>query len=170
MPNWVVFVVRLTLGVAGSALMTWIGWKLGGRTYALIAFVISTPLIGVAIARPLVELAHEGMGWLVAQPMAEWQGIYYEFGGVQVRVYEHEARLWFAAKDVVKACGIEANADTFHEGRVLEGPNLRCLSAGEVEALLTTHRCHEAGRFILWMRREVTTPWERKRSGALVPR
>jgi len=170
MPNWAFLLLRLVLGVAGSALMTWIGWKIGGRTYALIAFVVSTPLIGVAIARPLVELVHEGFGWLAAQPMAKWHGNYYAFADVQVRVYEDDGSLWFVAKDVVKAAGIQANADTFHEGRILEGPNLRCLSPGEVETLLTSHRCHEGGRFILWMQREVVTPWERKRSGALVPR
>ena len=31
-------------------------------------------------------------------------------------------------------------------------------------------RVIESQRFILWARREVQAPWERKRSGALVPR
>jgi len=170
MPNWAFLLLRLVLGVAGSALMTWIGWKLGGRPWALIAFVFSTPAIGVAIARPLVELFHEGMGWLSAQPLDKWQGKYYEFGGVHVRVFEDEGALWFAARDVVQATGIRANADMFHEGRIIAEANLRCLSIAEVEALLATHRGHESGRFVLWAQREVITPWARKRSGALIPR
>ena len=170
MPNWVFLLVRLSLACAGSAAMTWVGWKLGGRPWALVAFVFSSPLIGVAIARPLVELFHEGIGWLSAQPLEKWQGNYYEFSGVQVRVYEEDGKLWFVAKDVVKAAGIEALADAFHEGRILAGANLRCLSPTDVEKLLATHRAHESGRFLLWMRREVIAPWERKRSGALVPR
>ena len=170
MPNWALLLVRFASSAAASALMTWVGWKLGGGPLALVAFVFSSPLIGIAIARPMVELFHEGVGWLSAQPLEKWQGNYYEFGGVQVRVYEDVGALWFAAKDVVKAAGIEANADAFHEGKVLEGANVRCLTAGEVEALLTTHQSREGGRFILWMRREVVAPWERKRSGALVPR
>ena len=169
MPNWALLLVRLLVGVSSSALMTWIGWKLGQRPWALIAFVFSTPIIGVAIARPLVELFHEGMGWLSTQPLEKWRGNYYEFGGVQVRVYEDAGALWFAAKDVVRAAGIQANADTFHEGRILPGSKLRCLSIAEVETLLSTHRGHEAGRFVLWAKREVIAPWERKRSGAMIP-
>ena len=170
MPNWALLLVRFLVAAAVSALMTWIGWKLGQRAWALTAFVFSCPVIAIAIAKPLVELFHEGMGWLWAQPLEKWQGNYYEFGGVHVRVFEDRGALWFAAKDVVKATGIEANADAFDEGRVLSGSNLRCLSIAQVETLLTTHRCHEAGRFLLWAQREVVAPWERKRSGAMVPR
>ena len=168
MPNWVLLVVRLGLSSALSAFMTWVGWKLGGKPWALIAFVFSSPAIGVAAARPLVELFHEGVGWLSAQPLDRWQGHYYEFGGVQVRVFEDDGALWFAARDVVKATGIRANADMFHEGRIIAG--LRCLSIAEIEALLASHHGHESGRFVLWAQREVITPWARKRSGALIPR
>ena len=170
MPNWALLLVRFLLAASGSALMTWIGWKLGEKPLALIAFVVSCPLIGAALARPLVELFHDGLGWLSAQPLDKWQGNYYEFGGVQVRVFEEDGALWFAAKDVVKATGISASADMFHEGRVLPGANLRCLSITDVEILLATHPGHEAGRFVLWAQREVITPWARKRSGALIPR
>jgi hypothetical protein len=162
-PNWVFLLVRLFFGVAGSAAMTWAGWKLGGREWALVAGVFSTPLIGVAIARPLVEVIHEGLGWLSDQPLREWQGNYYYFGSVQVRVFEEAGSLWFAAKDVIHATGIQANAETILDGRELEGGKLRCLSMTEVEALLTSHGGHEASRFVLWAQREVIAPWERKR-------
>jgi hypothetical protein len=170
MPNWAFLLVRLSVSSAGAALITWVGWKLGGFAWALTALVFSTPLIGFAIARPLVEFLHEGFTWLSLQPLERWHGNYYEFGGVQVRVYEDEGALWFDARDVVRAADIRMNADTVQEGRVLAGPNVRCLSSAEIETLLAAHRTHEAGRFLLWMRREVITPWERKRSGALVPR
>lgn len=163
MPNWVFLLVRLCLAVAGSAAMTWVGWKLGGREWALVAGVFSTPLIGVAIARPLVEVIHEGLGWLADQPMRKWQGNYYHFGSGQVRVFEEAGSLWFAAKDVIRVTGIHANANTIRDGRVLEGARLRCLSMAEVESLLTSHGGHEAGRFVLWAQREVIAPWERKR-------
>ena len=70
MPNWAFFLMRLTLGIGASALMTWGGNKLGGFVVGLIAFVMSTPIIGVAIAKPLVEMIHEGFGWLSAQRFA----------------------------------------------------------------------------------------------------
>ena len=170
MPNWALLLVRFLLSATASALMTWIGWKLGQKPWALVAFVFSTPIIGFAISRPLVELFHEGLGWLSAQPLDQWQGNYYEFGGVHVRVFEDGGALWFAAKDVVTATGIRAHAETIEQGRVLPGVNLRCLSIAEVETLLAMHQGHESGRFLLWAQREVVKPWERKRSGALVPR
>ena len=170
MPNWVLLLVRLGLSSALCAVITWVGWKLGEKPWALIAFVFSSPAIGVAIARPLVELFHDGVGWLWAQPLHEWQGNYYEFGGVHVRVFEDDGALWFVARDVVKATGIRANADMFHEGRIIPEVSLRCLSIAEVETLLATHHGHESGRFVLWAQREVITPWARKRSGALIPR
>src|SRR5260221_13108876 len=108
--------------------MTWIGWKLGQRAWALTAFVFSVPIIGVAIARPLVDLFHEGLGWLSAQPLEKWRGNYYEFGGVHVRVFEDDGALWFAAKDVITATGIRANADALEQGRVFPDIKLRCLS------------------------------------------
>ena len=170
MPNWAFLLTRLVLGLAASALMTFGGFKLGGFTFALIGFVFSTPLIAVAIAKPLVEMIEEGFGWLSAQPLKKWQGNYYEFGGVQVRVFEDEDELWFAADDVIKATGISAVGGALPDSRLIEEIRLSCLTLGGVEALLARHRSHEAGRFLLWARREVLVPWERKRSGALVPR
>jgi len=168
MPNWALLLVRLALSSAGCALFTWIGWKLGRLPWALVAFVFSTPLFGVAVARPLVELAHEGLSWLWRQPLDAWSGRYYEFNGVHVRVLEDAGRLWFCADDVVMACELRVVAAALPGLRRVEG--LSCLSLEAFEALHGTHPDHELGRFLLWARREVVTPWERKRSGALVPR
>jgi len=170
MPNWGFFLLRLALGVSVSAAMTWGGWKLGGLKYALVAFVISTPAIAVAIARPLVELIHEGFTWMARQPLKKWEGNYYEFAGVQVRVVEDDGQLWFAADDVIKAAGIRAVGGTLLESHVLPEWDFAALTIDGVEKVLGRHRSHESGRFILWARREVLTPWERKRSGAMVPR
>ncbi len=170
MPNWGFFLARLALGAACSAAMTWGAWKLGGFAWGVIAFLFSAPLIGVAIAKPLVEMIHDGFGWLSAQPLQKWQGNYYEFGGVHVRVIEDEDALWFAADDVIKATGVKAHGATLAESRLLPGYSLPFLDIDAVENVLARHRSHESARFILWARREVVTPWERKRSGAMVPR
>jgi hypothetical protein len=163
MPNWAFFLLRLALGVGFSAAMTWGGWKLGGLKYALVAFVLSTPAIAVAIARPLVELIHEGFTWTSRQPLKKWEGNYYEFGGVQVRVVEDDGQLWFAADDVIKATGIAAVGGTLLEARDLPEWGFAGLGIDGVEKVLGRHRSHESGRFILWARREVIMPWERKR-------
>ena len=170
MPNWVFFLMRLAIGVAVSAAMTWVGYKLGGFPWGIIGFLFSTPIIGVAIAKPLVEMIHDGFGWLSGQPLKKWEGNYYEFGGVQVRVVEHDDALWFAAADVIKATEIKAHARTLEESRLIPGLSFPFLDIDGVESVLGRHRSHESGRFILWARREVLAPWERKRSGAMVPR
>jgi hypothetical protein len=169
-PNWALLLVRLFLSLGASAFMTWVGWKLGGRAWALTAFVFSTPVIGVAIARPLVELTHEGFTWLAAQPLREWEGNYYAFGGVQIRVYDEDGALWFVTADVTKATGLPSLPRELAAGRVISGTRLKALSIGELEKLLLGHGGPEATRFLLWAQREVVTPWERKRSGALIPR
>ena len=104
MPNWVLLVVRLFFSVGAVSIATWVGWKLGQLGWALVAFLFTTPLIGVAIARPLVELVHEGLTWLWRKPHEAWQGRYYEFNTVHVRVVEEDDRLWFCVADVAKAC------------------------------------------------------------------
>ena len=168
MPNWAFLLVRLLFGVALVALFTWVGWLLGRRQWALLALVFSSPAIGVAIARPLVELAHEGMTWLWRHPHEAWQGRYYEFNSRQIRVLEDGGRLWFCVADVVKACDMAVVPDTLPRVRVVEG--LSCLAMEQIEALHGSHGGEELGRFLLWARRYVIAPWERKRSGALVPR
>src|ERR1700687_2274127 len=109
MPNWALLLIRLVLSVGFSALVTWIGWKLGQKSWALIAFICSVPVVGFAITRPLIELTHEGLTWLWHSPMREWEGSYYEFGGVHIRVDELDARRWFAPAGVIKAVDVQAN-------------------------------------------------------------
>ena len=168
-PNWKLLLVRLVVGVGASALMTWAGHKLGqgDRGWTLLAFVFSTPLIGVAIARPVVELVHEGMSWLWHQPMEKWQGRYYAFNGVHIRVLEDEDRPWFCVEDILKACEVRAIASVLPDTRRIEG--LHSMDMETLERFHETHRNKELGRFLLWARREVVAPWERKRTGALIP-
>ncbi|MBC8022899.1 MAG: hypothetical protein H7Y14_07255 [Burkholderiales bacterium] len=169
-PTPLVFLVRLVAFGGFVAVVTWIGWKLGGKPWALIGFLVSLPVLAFSLSRPLVQLIEDGFAWTAAQPLRKWQGNYYEFGGVQVRVVEDDDALWFAADDVIKATGIEAVGGALPESRLIAELRLSCLTIDGVETLLARHPSHESGRFILWARREVFTPWERKRSGAMVPR
>jgi hypothetical protein len=175
MPNWALLLIRVVLSSAFSALITWIGWKLGQRSWALVAFLVSVPVVGFAIARPLIELSHEGLTWLRHSPLHEWEGSYYEFAGVHVRVYELDGRLWFGAPDVIKALGLQASpalmlSQNLRGCRKLSGTGIACLTVEAAEKLVLDHAAPEGARFVNWMRREVVTPWERKRSGALAAR
>jgi len=175
MPNWARLLIRVALSFGLSALVTWIGWKLGQKSWALIALVGSIPVVGFAIANPLIELSHEGIAWMWHSGLREWEGHYYEFAGVHIRVYELDGRLWFAGKDVIKAADVQANPrllmTTNPRGcREIPGTGLICLTAEAVEEVILAQSAPEGGRFINWMKREVLTPWERKRSGALAAR
>lgn len=169
-PNWAFLLVRLVLGVAFSAGVTWLVWKVGrgDKGWTLIAFVFTAPAIGVAIAKPLVEFVHEGFGWLSAHPMQKYQGRYYAFNNVQVRVIEGDDRLWFGAADVLKASGIRA-APALLSG-VAELDGVLCLDMAGLQKLHEGFRQPELGRLTVWAQREVITPWERKKSGALAAR
>jgi hypothetical protein len=169
MPNWALLLVRLLLCAFVSALFVWIGQQVHPRAGGWIGFVLSVPLYGTALAKPLVELFCEGITWLSRQPMRHWEGRYYEFNGIQIRVYEDDDKLWFVAKDVLRATNApaipESFAATHSQGfRVLADTTLTCLDLDTVEKLLARSREHDPGRFILWARREVETPWERKRA------
>ena len=165
MPNWALLLVRLVLSVSLSVAMTWIGWKLGQKPWALVAFLASVPVMGIAIARPLVELSHEGLSWMSQHPLKEWEGDYYEFAGVHVRVYELDGSLWFGAADVINAVGIQASptlmlSQNVRGCRKLPGAGLICLTAEAAEKLVLEHSAPEGGRFVNWMKREVVMPWE----------
>lgn len=102
----------------------------------------------------------------------EWQGRYYAFDDFQVRVYEDDARLWFALPDVVRAVGWRTTPQGFlatqrHRLRRVEGKRLEVIDVAGLEALLGTRREKDCGRLLLWARREVVRPWEKRRQERL---
>jgi hypothetical protein len=70
--------VRLAL----CAAVSWLVWRYLG----LVVAVITVPLWGIALARPIVEFAGHFYDWVNRSPLAAWQGRYYNFNGVHVRV------------------------------------------------------------------------------------
>jgi pimeloyl-ACP methyl ester carboxylesterase len=168
MSNGALLLIRLTIALAITLAFVWFGWSLGGPTWALIGLLTATPIGGLLLARPIVELTHEGFGWLASQPMKKWEGRYYAFNDVQVRVYEFKGELWFAAADVLKATGVEAIPDSLLAiypagARVIPGIRQTCLTLPILEKLLADQRKPEAQKFLLWARRQVVAPWQRKR-------
>jgi hypothetical protein len=164
MPNWVRLLARFAVSVGPVALATWLLWRVIGP-YAFIALLILSPVIGIALAKPLIELSHEGLSWLAAQPLERWEGNYYEFASAQIRIFEYRGELWFVAADVIKSTGIVANADSllavYSNGcETLERQT--CLTMPTLEKFLLANPGPESGRFLLWARREVIDPWEKK--------
>jgi hypothetical protein len=169
MPNWVLLLLRTGSAVAISTVMTWSANKVGRGDlgWTLIAFLLSVPIGAWLIAKPLVELLHEGLTWLSRHPLEKWQGNYYAFNSVHVRVFDDGERLWFCAQDMVTACHLKALAPAIPGVELVE--NLPSLDIEGVEKFQGSHPHPELARFLLWAKREVIAPWERKKSGALVP-
>jgi hypothetical protein len=167
-----------------------IDWaKFGGRTYffvgvlallvipavlaiwglGLIGFLFALPVLAWIASRIFVHGGAGAFSWMQRQPLEEWQGMYYAFNDVQVRVYEDDdpRRLLFVVDDVVLAVGLKRLPESFRIGHSRElvaipGTKLLALDPTGIENLLGRRNDHEARRFLLWMRREVIAPWEKK--------
>ena len=173
MSHGVKLLVRFAISISFAGALVWIGWKLGGKAWALVAVLIAAPTVAWAISRPLIEVVHEGFTWASNEPLKRWEGNYHEFAGVHVRVFEDRGELWFVAADVIKAAGIAANADSLlavYQGGCKTLERLTCLTMPTLEKFLLANPGSESGRLLLWARREVIGPWEKRKRAFLRPR
>jgi hypothetical protein len=175
MPSWALLLVRSALALALAGGLAWAALKAGGREWMFLSFILSAPFAAALIAKPLIEATAEGAAWLRQRSHKEWEGNYYEFSGVQVRIFEHADLLWFCVVDIIRAVGkgkgVDGLVNTYSTGgRIVPGTKLLCLSLAGLEKNLGEGATQDALRFLVWARRDVVTPWERKRSGAMIPR
>jgi hypothetical protein len=175
MPTWAFVLLRVVLAAAFTVVLAWVAWKAGGREWMFLSFLLSAPFIAAALARPILEGSTEAMRWLAQRWHTRWEGKYYEFSGVQVRIFEHRDQLWFAVADIIRAIGKGKGADGLLEtyskgGRIVPEAKMLCLTIAGLEKNLDPAEAPDIGRFLVWARRDVVTPWERKRSGELIPR
>jgi hypothetical protein len=155
----------------------------GAVTYAasrisMIAAVASVALWGALMAKPIIELAANWFNWARRQPYEKWQGNYYEYANVQIRIIElgtgSTQRLWFVASDVLKVLGerptrkleLIYNNDEY---RVLPNESLAAFSEEGVRKCLTVSRHPQSVAMLLWIEREVIKPHRRKLEIASTP-
>jgi hypothetical protein len=152
-----------------------IAWPLY-KVLGVIGILLALPVIGFGASRVIVDLVHGGLVWVDDQQLEQWEGKYYEFATVQIRIYEYEGALWFSLADIAESTGLRINADSqlsiYPTGcQVLAGTGNRvCMTAPTVEKFIAKHPSQETGRFLLWMQREVMMPWDRKKIGQLAHR
>lgn len=153
------FAVRLAL--AGAIL--WAVFHYMG----LIPFVIATPIAGVLLAKPILEAGGNWFHWARKQPYAEWHGHYYEFAGTQIRIFEVGRELWVADADLLRVIGespslmLESVYDP-HEYDEIPDTRIKAFSPEGAEKVLMASTHQEAGRMLLWLKREVYKPHQRK--------
>ena len=153
------FVVRLAV----SAGTLWLVFRYMG----VIAFLLAIPIAGVLLAKPIVLASENWLDWAKRQPFEQWQGNYYEFAGIQIRIYEVDKKLWFADADVLNVLGQKPTlmlGSTYdvHEYDLIPDTRLHGFSEEGIEKLLRASDHHEARRMLLWVQREVVKQHRRK--------
>ena len=166
------FAAGVLLVVVGPMAFGW--WVVGP---GVLLFAI--PLIAYFASRGLVHGLPGFAKMAGDHAMEEWQGAYYAFDDFQVRIYEHDDKLWFVVQDVVRAVGWKKVPQGFlatHRARLhrVDGTRLDALDLEGLDALLRSRRENDCGRLLRWAHREVATPWARKQAdlkrAAPVPR
>jgi hypothetical protein len=155
--------LRLVVAAAFSAFAYYkVGWVAG---------MLSVPLWGVLLAKPILEGTAMWFDHARKEPYAKWNGNYYAFDDTQIRVYEDDGALWFDARDTLKIVGRALDAQL---KVAYPPPGLKCADDGRTWVFSETavlevvgHTRHaRAGPLGLWLARQVIAPFHKRRAMA----
>ena len=156
--------VAMTLvRMALCAAVSWLVWRYLG----IIPAVATAALWGVALARPVMEFTVYFYDWVNRSPLAAWQGRYYNFNGVHLRVMPVAQALWIVDRDIFQVLGekptllLPDQFDATEYGQI-EGTRFYGFSEAGLERLLIQHPHSESARLLIWLRREVFFPHRRR--------
>ena len=166
-------IARLLLRLGLCAALAWGVWRIGG----LVPMVCTAPLFGLALARPLIELASDLKYQIRAQVWKPLEGRHFVYRGTPVQVLEDdEHQRWVRAADVRSIVGHTATtgafALTYPSGwRTLGTPAEPHFSDEALIAHLAKQSSPDALRFRHWAEREIAFPAQRRRErlGIRVP-
>lgn len=158
--------LMIVIRAAICGLVSFIAFKFGPG-YGMISVV----LWGVMMAKPIVELGANWFNWARREPYEKWQGNYYEFANVQIRIFGRDGatqqKLWFAAPDILKVLGEKPSRKL----ELIYGPaeywvfpeeNVAAFSEEGVKKCLAASRHPNAISMRLWIEREVIKPHRKK--------
>jgi hypothetical protein len=157
--------LRLSTRLALCAATSWALWRIGGP----VLMVLGTPLYGIALARPLLDLAGELRHALRAAAWRPLEGRHCVYRGTPVQVLEDESHVrWVRAADVRRIVGHTASngalALTYPDGwRLLGTPPEPHFSDVALVAHLRTERSARALHFRHWVERTIAFPARRQR-------
>lgn len=137
-------------------------------TAAGVAILFATGC-SLLLANPVIGLLEELSTYFDRAPLEKYQGHYYSFAGVQIRVIPAGSRqtLWFVDRDVLAVLGekpslmLESLHDA-HEYDRIPGTPWQGFSEEGIDKLLRASPHIEAGRMRLWVQREVIKPYRNK--------
>lgn len=153
--------VRLALCAAVSGVL----WRFGGAAL----MVVSAPLYGMALARPLLDLASELRHATRAAVWRPVEGRHCVYRGTPVQVLEDDEHVrWVRAADVRRILGHTASNGalrlTYPNGwQIMGAPAEPHFSDDALIAHLRTERSAQALRFRQWAERTIAFPAQRQR-------
>jgi hypothetical protein len=156
---------RIVVRLALCALLSWAAWHLGLGAGTLVVVA----LFGIALARPLVDLASELRHQYRRAHWRDREGRHYVFRGRPLSVHEDaEHRRWVRLADVRSVVGFTASDAslklTYANGwRLLGRPPEPHLSDEALIAHLSKERSATALKFVQWAEREIAFPARRQR-------
>ena len=158
-------ITTVLVRLAGCTLLSWFVW----RSFGSVPMVTTLPLFGVALARPLLDLASALRHQMDRAHWRDVQGRHYAYRGRPVRVVEDEDRQrWVRLADVRAIVGFTASDGALaiaypdavlRIGRPPE-PHLRDEA---LLAHLAKERAPEAIRLRIWVERAIVFPARRER-------
>ncbi len=160
-----IIVVQVAVRAAGCAVAMAIGWRVFGAS----GLVYAAPLLGVAFARPLIELASASRR---AMRRAQWrdvEGRHFAFRGRPVKVIEDgDRQRWVRLSDIRAIVGFTASdgalALAYPAGWQRIGRSGEAfLGEDALVAHLGKERGPEALRLRRWVEREIVFPARRER-------
>ncbi|HEY3635680.1 MAG TPA: hypothetical protein VGK95_11560 [Caldimonas sp.] len=158
-------VATIAVRVAACSLLSWAVW----RWFGLAPMVGTVPLFGIALAKPLIDLASEVHRAMNHAHWRDVQGEHYAFHGRPVRVLEDVEHVrWVRLADVRAIVGFTATdgalAVAYPDGvRRLGRPAEAYLRDEALLAHLAKERSPEALRLSTWVDREIVFPARRER-------
>lgn len=155
----------IAIRLALCAAATWALWRLGFGAGVL----FMAPLLGLALARPLLDLAIAVWGEMRRANWRELEGRHFAFKGRTVRVVEDaDHQRWVRLADIRAIAGFTASDAalkiTYPGGWSLRGrPPEPHLSDEALLAHLAKERSPVAVRLRQWVEREIVFPARRQR-------
>ena len=151
-----------------SAFLIWLPfWKFGvNPTGAGYALLVAAPC-AFMVAKPLVAWSGEIFTFFSRQPLTKWQGIYYQFANIQIRMMEVGRELWVVDEDLLRVIGekpslmLESLYDSL-EYDLIPDTRFHGFSPQGAEKVLRKSDHYEASRMLMWLQREVYKPHRRK--------
>jgi hypothetical protein len=163
--------LKIALRLAGCAAVTWLAWG----TFGLFSVVFMAPLFGVALARPILDLAEESAQ---ATRRAAWRGLHgrhFQYKGFRVEVTQDEDdRRCLRLADVRKiVSGLPADAvlRSVLPGALSNAADANAVSIEAGALLRYLQKATDPGslRFKLWLEREEINPTQGRSVGNPVP-